>query len=115
MVATAIALDGLRAKGLVDRGVLREPIAANSVGLLDDQPILDLCYTEDRDAEVDLNFVGTPRGGVVEVQGTAEGAPITREKLDQMVDLALASMPALAGEQSRALGELDIDINRLLP
>jgi ribonuclease PH len=115
MVATAIALDRVRAKGLIDKGVLREPIAAISVGLLEDHPMLDLCYTEDRDAEVDLNVVGTPQGAVVEVQGTAEGAPIMREKLDQMIDLALGAMPALAEEQRRALGELDIDIDRLLP
>jgi len=115
MVATAIALDRLRATGLVDKGVLHEPIAAISVGLLEDHPMLDLCYTEDRDAEVDLNVVGTPAGAVVEVQGTAEGAPIVREKLDQMIDLALGAMPALAEEQRRALRELDIDVERLLP
>ena len=115
MVATAIALDRLRATGLVDKGVLHEPIAAISVGLLEDHPMLDLCYTEDRDAEVDLNVVGTPAGAVVEVQGTAEGAPIVREKLDQMIDLALGAMPALAEEQRRALRELDIDVGRLLP
>ena len=77
--------------------------------------MLDLCYTEDRDAEVDLNVVGTPRGAVVEVQGTAEGAPIMRQKLDQMIDLALAAMPALAEEQRRVLGEIGIEIDRLLP
>ena len=115
MVATAIALDRVRAKGLIDKGVLREPIAAISVGLLEDHPMLDLCYTEDRDAEVDLNVVGTPQGAVVEVQGTAERAPIMRERLDQMIDLALGAMPALAEEQRLALGGLDIDIDRLLP
>ncbi len=52
---------------------------------------------------------------MVEVQGTAEGAPIMRKKLDEMIDLALAAMPALAEEQRRALGELDIDLDRLLP
>lgn len=115
MVALSIALDKLRKTGLVDKGVLHEPIAAISVGLLDEHPMLDLCYTEDRDAEVDLNVVGTPRGAVVEVQGTAEGAPILREKLDQMIDLALAAMPALADAQRQALRALDIDVDRLLP
>ena len=115
MVALAIALDRLRATGLVQKGVLREPIAAISVGLVDDRPMLDLCYTEDRDAEVDLNIVGTPSGSVVEVQGTAEGAPIPREKLDQMIDMALESLPELAAEQKRTLAALEIDIDRLLP
>lgn len=114
MVALAIALDRLRAIGLVQKGVLREPIAAISVGLVGEHPMLDLCYTEDRDAEVDLNVVGTPRGGVVEVQGTAEGAPIAREKLDQMIDLALGALPELAAAQKRTLNGLDIDIDRLL-
>jgi ribonuclease PH len=115
MVALAIALDRLRTTGLVEKGVLREPLAAISVGLLHDRALLDLCYTEDRDAEVDLNVVGTPSGGVVEVQGTAEGAPIVRQKLDQMIDLALEALPALAAEQNRTLHALDIDIGRLLP
>jgi ribonuclease PH len=114
MVALAIALDRLRATGLVEKGVIHEPIAAISVGLVGDRPMLDLCYTEDRDAEVDLNFVGTPGGGVVEVQGTAEGAPIARERLDQMLDLALGAMPELAAAQKRTLSALDIDIDRLL-
>ena len=113
-VATALALEGLRGDGLVEKGVLREPITAISVGLLETNALLDLCYTEDRDAEVDLNVVGTPRGGVVEVQGTAEGAPIDRVHLDQMIDLALGAMPALAEAQRQALRTLDIDIDRLL-
>jgi len=115
MVALAIALDRLRATGLVDKGVLREPIAAISVGLVQDRPMLDLCYTEDRDAEVDLNVVATPAGAVVEVQGTAEGAPIPREKLDRMLDLALGAMPELVAHQTRSLRALDIDLARLLP
>lgn len=115
MIATAIALDRLRAAGLVEKGVLRELVAAVSVGLIGGRPLLDLCYTEDRDADVDLNVVGTARGGVVEVQGTAEGAPIVREALDRMIDLALGAMPALAAEQTRVLRSLDIDIDRLLP
>lgn len=115
MIAMGIALDRLVGAGIAKKGVLREPIAAVSVGLLDGAPLLDLCYTEDRDAEVDLNVVGTPLGGVVEVQGTAEGAPIPREKLDRMIDLALGSLPALVVEQRRALRALDVDMDALLP
>jgi ribonuclease PH len=115
MVALAIALDRLRATGLVEKGVLREPLAAISVGLVEDRPMLDLCYTEDRDAEVDLNVVATPGSAVVEVQGTAEGAPIPRQKLDQMLDLALAAMPELVANQKHTLSEVDIDLDRLLP
>lgn len=115
MVATTIALDQLRATGLVEKGVLREPISAVSVGLLEGKPMLDLCYEEDRDAEVDLNVVGTARGAVVEVQGTAEGEPIVREQLDAMIDLALGSLADLATHQLDALRSLAIDVDRLLP
>ncbi|MBX3245941.1 MAG: ribonuclease PH [Myxococcales bacterium] len=114
-VATAIALDGLRKRGLVGPGVLRTPIAAISVGLLGGQPLLDLCYTEDRDAEVDLNVVGTAKNGVVEIQGTAEGAPVAREKIDAMVDLALGAMPALVAAQTKALEAANVPLSRLLP
>ena len=115
MVATTIALDQLRATGLVEKGVLREPISAVSVGLLEGKPMLDLCYEEDRDAEVDLNVVGTARRAVVEVQGTAEGEPIVREQLDAMIDLALGSLADLATHQLDALRALAIDVDRLLP
>lgn len=114
MIALAMALDRLRATGLVKKGVLREPIAAISVGLFDERPMLDLCYTEDRDAEVDLNVVATPNGAVVEVQGTAEEAPIPRERLDQMLDLALGSMPELVAYQRQTLEANGIDLDRLL-
>ena len=113
MIALIMALDQLRAAGVVPPGVVRTPIAAISVGLLEGKALLDLCYEEDRDAEVDLNVVGTATGAVVEVQGTAEGAPIERQKLDEMVDLALGALPALAKEQERALERFDIDLRRL--
>ena len=114
-IALAIALDGLRKRGLVGEGVLRAPIAAISVGLIGGNPTLDLDYLEDRDAQVDLNVVGTAHGDVVEVQGTAEEAPMTRKELDAMVSMALTAMPALVKEQTRALDALGIDLKRLLP
>ncbi len=113
-IATAMALEHLRKRGLVAPGILRAPIAAISVGLLKGTPLLDLCYVEDRDAEVDLNVVGTGEGAFVEVQGTAEGAPIPREKLDAMLDLALGSMPALIEGQRKALSEAGVDLDALL-
>ncbi len=113
-IATAMALSNLQSRGLVIPGVLREPIAAISVGLLEGSPMLDLCYTEDRDAEVDLNVVGTAGGDVVEVQGTAEGAPMPRAKLDAMLDVALGSMKDLVEGQKRALEEAGVDLGRLM-
>lgn len=113
-VAVAMALDGLRKKGLVAKGVLRAPVAAISVGLWSGTPILDLCYVEDRDAEVDLNVVGTATGAFVEVQGTAEGAPIERPKLDAMLDLALGAMPGLIETQRAALRAVGVDLDLLV-
>lgn len=115
MVAIAIALDNLRRRGLVEPGVIRKPVAAISVGLFDDKPLLDLCYTEDRDAAVDLNVVGAADGSVVEVQGTAEGAPMPRAALDAMLDLALGSLGQLVEAQKKALESVDVDLSRLLP
>lgn len=113
-VGLALALDGLRRRGLVGPGVLRAPVAAISVGLVQERPLLDLCYEEDRDAEVDLNVVGTPAGDVVEVQGTAEGAPIARASLDAMLDVALGAMPALGELQQRALADAGVELDRLV-
>lgn len=113
-VALVVALDGLRRAGLVGAGVLREPIAAVSVGLAPDgRVLLDLPYEEDRDAEVDLNVVATGSGQVVEVQGTAEGAPVPRETFDRMLDLALAGIARLVEAQKRALETAGVPWERL--
>lgn len=112
-VGLIMALDSLRKRGLVEPGVLREPIAAISVGLVQSGAMLDLCYEEDRDAEVDLNVVGTASGKLVEVQGTAEGVPVERKQLDAMLDMALRAMPTLVQRQMKALAQLDIDVDRL--
>src|SRR5580658_9805300 len=90
-VALALALDKLTKAGKLTRPVLREPIAATSVGCFDDGTLaLDLVYTEDSTAAVDMNVVATGSGAIVEVQGTAEGAPVPRRTMDTMVDMALA-------------------------
>jgi ribonuclease PH len=93
--------------------VLREPIAAVSVGIVEGKPMLDLKYDEDSRAEVDLNVVGTASGKLVEVQGTAEGAPVHRQQIDALLDLALAAIPALVEEQKRALTAAGIEWERL--
>ena len=66
----------------------KELVAAVSVGIIDGIPMLDLCYAEDSNAEVDMNVVMTESGKLVEVQGTAEGAPFSRSKLNELIDLA---------------------------
>ncbi len=113
MIALALALESLRKRGLVGAGVMRRPIAAISVGLVHGTPLLDLCYVEDRDAEVDLNVVASSDGSLVEVQGTAEGAPVPRSAFDAMLDLALCAMPRLARAQDEALVRAGVDPARL--
>src|SRR5580704_3258125 len=102
-LALALAKVGVRA--------LREPVAATSVGFLDGAGFaLDLCYLEDSKARVDLNVVATATGKIVEVQGTAEGEPVERRDIDAMVDLALAGIATLAGEQRALLGRAGVDL-----
>ena len=113
-VALALALDRLRRAGKVGPGVLREEIAAISVGLVKGKRLLDLAYDEDSKAEVDLNVVATARDGIVEVQGTAEGAPIPKGEFDALLDLALSAMPRLVGAQQSALAEAGVDLSKLM-
>lgn len=83
--------------------VLKDSVAAVSVGIIDGVPMLDLPYVEDVRAETDMNVVVTGRGHFVEVQGTAEQAPFDRAELDALLDLALAGTTELALAQARAL------------
>jgi ribonuclease PH len=114
-VALALALHKLTAAGLLPGPVLRAPVAAVSVGYLDDLGLaLDLAYVEDSRARVDMNVVATGAGAVVEVQGTAEGAPIAREAMDRMVDLALSGIARLAAEQESALASAGVTLRNLV-
>ena len=87
-VALQIAAKRLVADGKLKRPPFLTGIAAVSVGLVDGEPLLDLCYEEDVRAEADVNVVMTDGGDIVEVQGTAEAAPFSRESLDALLDLA---------------------------
>ncbi len=84
--------------------VLVRSIAAVSVGVVAGEPVLDLDYIEDSQAEVDLNVVMSGSGEFIEVQGTAEGAPFSRERLDRQLDLAIAGCAALTRLQREVLG-----------
>lgn len=83
---------------------LQEFVAAVSVGIYEGVPVLDLDYAEDSQCETDMNVVMTGDGGLVEVQGTAEGAPFSRAQLDAMVDLAGAGIRQLIAAQRSSLG-----------
>jgi ribonuclease PH len=112
-VALVMALDSLRQRGLIQPGVLREPVAAISVGLFQGSALLDLCYEEDRDAQVDLNLVATASGAIVEVQGTAEGEPMSRTEHDALLESGMAGIRQLTALQQKALSDLRIDVVRL--
>ena len=78
-------------------------LAAISVGIVAGKPVLDLCYTEDSSAEVDMNLVMTGRGKIVEVQGTAEGEPFSRDELDRLLALGEKGIRALVKKQKEIL------------
>ena len=78
-------------------------VAAVSVGVVDSQPVLDLCYEEDSTAEVDVNVVMNATGEFIEVQGTAEGRPFNRQTMDQLIDLATQGIRQLLEIQRTVL------------
>ncbi|HJL17497.1 MAG TPA: ribonuclease PH [Sandaracinaceae bacterium LLY-WYZ-13_1] len=113
-VALAMALDQLRKHGHVGPGILREEVAVISVGMVEGKHLVDLNYEEDFAAAVDLNVVGTANGGIVEVQGTAEGAPIPRSDFDALLEMAAGAMPTLVKAQQHALEEVGVDLAKLM-
>jgi ribonuclease PH len=102
-VALYDALRGLVNKGTLSRIPLLDSVAAISVGIVDGVALLDLEYTEDSSADVDMNFVITGSGDFVEVQGTAEERPFTLAQMDEMRQLALAGCQSLNLLQQQAL------------
>lgn len=103
-VAVALALRPLVAAGEIPPEVFRAPVAAVSVGVVDGVPLLDLCYAEDVRAEVDMNLVMDAQGRIVEIQGTAEGAPFDRATHDRLLDLAWLGIQRLLAAQREVLG-----------
>ncbi len=102
-VAVADAIAWCRARGLVTGEPLTDQVAAVSVGIVGGVPLLDLDYAEDSGCDTDMNVVMTGRGGIVELQGTAEGAPFTRAEMDALVELAQAGIRELIAAQRSAL------------
>jgi len=102
-VAVHDALSQLVAKGLLAANPMKDFVAAVSVGIYRGVPVLDLDYPEDSDCETDMNVVMTGSGGLVEVQGTAEGAPFSRAELDALLGLAENGIARLIELQKAAL------------
>lgn len=101
----------LACKRLVDSGVIKKlpltgQVAAVSAGIWNDEPILDLAYEEDSHAIVDANFVMTEKGEFVEIQGTGEGRPFSKEELNRLMSLARRGTAKLCREQRKITGEI---------
>ncbi|MCL2661040.1 MAG: ribonuclease PH [Acidobacteriaceae bacterium] len=105
-VALALALDKLVAAGTLKASPLRQMIAATSVGIVDDNVLLDLCYEEDSRASVDMNVVMLADGTLVETQATAEKGSYTRQQLSAMLDYAEKGIRELLAAQQAALGSV---------
>ena len=104
-IALADAINGLLAAGKLGENPLRQHVAAISVGIVDGVPLLDLDYEEDSGCETDMNVVMTGDGRFVEVQGTAEGVPFSREEMNALLALAEKGIAELVALQRQALAE----------
>ena len=102
-VALSQCLAFMKKTGLVTLPVIRDHVAAVSCGIVKGEPVLDLDYDEDSTAETDANFVLTGAGGLVEIQGTAEGAPFSEEQLAQLLRLARKGIGELVELEKKVL------------
>lgn len=102
-VALHDAVGALQRRGVLPGSPLRDFVAAVSVGLVGGVPVLDLDYAEDSSCDTDMNVVMTGSGGVVEIQGTAEGEPFSVAQMDAMVELARLGIAELIEKQKAAL------------
>jgi ribonuclease PH len=105
-IALVDSLDTLRQKGLISRIPITEFVAATSVGIVDGAKLLDLTYDEDSKAEVDMNVVMVSSGDFIEVQGTAERKPFSKQQLDDMLDLAKKGIERLIQMQKELLKDV---------
>jgi len=94
----------MKKTGMITKPAIKDHVAAISCGIWQGTPVLDLDYAEDSTAETDANFVLTGSGGLVEIQGTAEGAPFTDEQLGQLLKLARKGIGELIELQKKVLG-----------
>ena len=105
-IALVDALRRLKEDGRIERFPVTDFISAISVGIVNGEVLLDLDYVEDSGADVDMNFVMTGSGGIVEIQGTAEAEPFSRDMMDKMIDIAATGISELTKKQKDILGEI---------
>lgn len=105
-IALVDALQKLKKDGKITKVPVGDYIAATSVGILDGNMLLDLCYEEDSKAEVDMNVIMTGAGEFIEIQGTAERKPFSKEKMDSMLDFAKKGIEELFSIQRKLVGDI---------
>ncbi len=103
-VALYQAFEWMRGKALIEAMPLEDQVAAISCGIYQDQIVADLDYAEDSNAQADANFVLTGKGGIVEIQGTAEGRPFSREQFSDLLSAAEVAVEQLVALQKKAVG-----------
>ena len=104
-VALVLAVNGMREKDLIRSMPVQDYVAATSVGIVEGEPMLDLAYTEDSKADVDMNIVKTGAGLYIELQGTAEALPFGREALNRLLDLGDTGIRQLIALQRGFIGQ----------
>ena len=102
-IALYEACDKLVQAGKLPANPIRDHVAAISVGIFEGSPVLDLDYPEDSNCDTDMNVIMTGKGGIVEIQGTAEGEPFSREQMNTLMDLAQMGIRQLVAAQESAL------------
>ncbi|MCP4675428.1 MAG: ribonuclease PH [Deltaproteobacteria bacterium] len=113
-VALALALGKLKKENVITSPPLKSMVAAVSVGVVREQIMLDLDYSEDSSADVDLNLGADDRGKIIEIQATAEGDTFSTDALSRMTDTALKGIASLLEIQREALGKAGVDIDDLV-
>ncbi|MBX3489783.1 ribonuclease PH [Parvibaculum sp.] len=102
-VALHQCIEWMRSRSMLSGPVLKDHVAAISCGIYKGQPVVDLDYAEDSEADTDANFVITGKGGICEVQGTAEGEPFSEEELSKLLGLAKSAIADLVIRQKEAV------------
>jgi len=105
-IALVDALHKLKKSGLIKNIPISDYVAATSVGIVNGELLLDLCYEEDSKAEVDMNIVMTGNGEFIEIQGTAERKPFSKDKMDKLLGLAQKGIEDLFSLQRKLVGDL---------
>ncbi len=107
-VAYALAVDKLIKGGALQKSPIKEYVAAISCGIVEDIPLLDLCYAEDSMAQADMNIVMTASGGIIEAQCTGEKRPITKDELDALLFLGKKGIDEIIKKQTLIIKNLDV-------